>query len=135
MVISFLFYLAFCFFSQLFARPLQTIILPFCIFLGMVLIRASCIMLWKAHRVILLFFLNIRAILLFFKHHAKRELLVFDIKWSLQTHLHCHLLFCFILNSLWLIYFWHCLECLLFDDYGCYEEHVWEKIHCICNTI
>ena len=127
-IFPFLLSLLLLFFPQLFVRPLQTVILPFCVFfLEMVLISTSCIMLWKAHRVSLFFSLNIM------------------LKWivgmwywriaPLQPHLHCHPLFHFILNSFWLICFWLCLECLLFDDYGCYEEHVWEKIHFICNTI
>ena len=50
MGISFLLSFAFSLLSQLFVRPHQTTILPFCIsfFLGMVLIPASCTMLWTS---------------------------------------------------------------------------------------
>ena len=46
MNISFIFSFSFCFFSQLFVRPCQTTILPFLhfVFLGMILITASCTM-------------------------------------------------------------------------------------------
>ena len=49
-IFSFLLYLSFIFFSQLFVRPPQTTILPFLqfFFLGMVLILASCTMLWTS---------------------------------------------------------------------------------------
>ena len=47
--LSFLLCLSLLFFSQLFVRPLQTTILPFCIsFLGVVLITASCTMSWAS---------------------------------------------------------------------------------------
>ena len=47
--LSFLFSFAFCFPYQLFVKPPQTTILPFCIFfLGVILITASCTILWTS---------------------------------------------------------------------------------------